>query len=86
MSELQHTPLYEAHVALGARMVEFGGWEMPLLYPIGIVAEHLATRRGAGLFDVSHMGRLLVRGEGATAFLQHVLSNNAEALDVGEAH
>ena len=86
MSELQHTPLYEAHVALGARMVEFGGWEMPLLYPTGIVAEHLATRRGAGLFDVSHMGRLLVRGEGATAFLQHVLSNNAEALDVGEAH
>jgi aminomethyltransferase len=63
-------------------MVEFSGWEMPVFYPTGIVEEHLATRKGAGLFDVSHMGRFIVRGEGALKFLQHVLSNNAEALDI----
>jgi len=71
-------------MALGAKMVEFGGWEMPVLYPSGIVEEHLAARKGSGLFDVSHMGRFTVRGAGAVKFLQHVLSNNAEALDVRE--
>ncbi len=80
MGDLKRTVLYERHVAHGARMVEFGGWEMPVWYS-GIVQEHLATRRGAGLFDVSHMGRFLVRGAGALAFLQHVLTNNAAALD-----
>ena len=78
---LKRTPLNDRHVALGAKMVDFGGWEMPLQYRGGIVAEHLATRRGAGLFDVSHMGRFTVRGAGAARFLQHVLTNNAEALD-----
>jgi aminomethyltransferase len=78
---LNHTPLHERHVALGARMVEFGGWDMPVQYPTGIIAEHLATRGGAGLFDVSHMGRFVLRGPGAVPFLQHVLTNNAEALD-----
>ena len=73
--------LYDRHVALGAEIVEFGGWQMPLHYPTGIVKEHLATRQGAGLFDVSHMGRFLVRGGDALAFLQHTLTNNAEALD-----
>ena len=68
-------------MALGAKMVEFGGWEMPVLYPTGIVQEHLATRKGAGLFDVSHMGRFIFRGTGAVKFLQYVLTNNAEALD-----
>lgn len=63
-------------------MVEFGGWEMPLFYPAGIVDEHLGTRKGAGLFDVSHMGRFIVRGEGAVRFLNHVLTNNAGALDM----
>jgi aminomethyltransferase len=72
-------------VALGAKMVEFGGWEMPLQYADGIVAEHLKTRRFAGLFDVSHMGRFVFRGAGALAFLQHVLTNNAAALRVGQA-
>ncbi len=81
MSEPLRTLFYERHRALGATMVEFGGWEMPLRYPTGTVEEHLATRRHAGLFDVSHMGRLSVRGPGALAFLQHVLTNNAEALD-----
>jgi aminomethyltransferase len=82
MSQLKRTIFYERHVALGAKMVEFSGWEMPVFYPTGIVQEHLATRKGAGLFDVSHMGRFIVRGAGALKFLQHVLSNNAEALDI----
>jgi len=82
MSKLQRTIFYDRHVALGAKMVEFAGWEMPIFYPTGIVDEHLATRKRAGLFDVSHMGRFIVRGAGALRFLQHVLSNNAEALDI----
>jgi aminomethyltransferase len=82
MSELKRTVFYEQHVALGAKIVEFAGWEMPIFYPTGIVQEHLATRKGAGLFDVSHMGRFIVRGNRALRFLQHVLSNNAEALDI----
>jgi len=57
MSQTQRTPFYERHEALGARIVEFGGWDMPIQYPSGTVKEHLATRKGAGLFDVSHMGR-----------------------------
>jgi aminomethyltransferase len=71
-------------LALGAKIVEFAGWEMPIFYPTGIVEEHLATRKGAGLFDVSHMGRFIIRGAGALRFLQHVLTNNAEALDIRE--
>lgn len=82
---LLRTPFHAQHVAAGARMVDFGGWEMPLQYSGGILAEHLATRRGAGLFDVSHMGRFVFRGPGAVAFLQHVLTNNAEALDLLQA-
>jgi len=85
MSELLRTVFYDRHVALGAKMVEFAGWEMPIFYPAGIVKEHLATRKEAGIFDVSHMGRFIVRGTGALRFLQHVLSNNAEALDIREA-
>ncbi len=84
MSALQRTIFYDQHVALRAKIVEFVGWEMPIFYPTGIVQEHLATRKGAGLFDVSHMGRFIVRGAGALKFLQHVLSNNAEALDIRE--
>ena len=81
MSELKRTPFYERHVAAGARLVDFAGWEMPVQYPAGIIAEHLATRRGVGLFDVSHMGRFVVGGRDAVPFLQHVLTNNCEALD-----
>jgi aminomethyltransferase len=83
MIELERTVFYDRHVALGANMVEFAGWEMPVWYA-GIIEEHLATRKGAGLFDVSHMGRFIVRGAGAVKFLQHVLTNNAEALDIRE--
>ncbi len=75
------TIFHDRHVALGAKLTEFGGWEMPLQYPTGTIQEHLAVRGHAGLFDVSHMGRFTVRGERALEFLQHVLTNNAEALD-----
>ncbi len=81
---IRRTLFYGRHKDLGAQMVDFGGWEMPIMYPTGIVQEHLATRKKSGLFDVSHMGRFLVRGEGALEFLQYVLSNNAEALDASE--
>ncbi|MBW2207563.1 MAG: glycine cleavage system aminomethyltransferase GcvT, partial [Deltaproteobacteria bacterium] len=84
MNPLIQTVFHDRHVALGAKMVEFGGWDMPIMYPSGIVEEHLATRREAGLFDVSHMGRFVIRGEGAEGFLQHVLTNNAGALDPRE--
>ncbi|RJQ86933.1 MAG: glycine cleavage system aminomethyltransferase GcvT [Desulfobacteraceae bacterium] len=86
MATLLQTPLFARHVGLGARMVPFGGWEMPLQYASGIFEEHLATRRQAGLFDVSHMGRLVIRGDEALAFLQFALTNNAAALDVGRSH
>ncbi len=82
MSELKRTVLYDRHATLGAKIVEFGGWEMPLFYPAGIVEEHLATRKSAGLFDVSHMGRFTVRGGDALRFLNHALTNNAGALDM----
>jgi len=82
MEQLKRTILNDRHRALGAQMVEFGGWEMPLQYPSGVVEEHLATRKRAGIFDVSHMGRFIICGAKAIPFLQHVLSNNAEALDL----
>jgi aminomethyltransferase len=81
---LKRTILYDRHVALGAKIVEFGGYEMPVLYSDGILKEHLANRKGAGLFDVSHMGRFIVGGSNALGFLQHVLTNNAQALDKPE--
>jgi aminomethyltransferase len=82
---LARTLFYQRHVEAGARMVEFGGWDMPVQYPSGIVEEHLATRRHAGLFDVSHMGRFIIGGPGAVPFLQFALTNNCAGLDVGEA-
>ena len=85
MSELKRTQLYEAHVAAGATMVDFGGWEMPIKYPTDIVAEHLYTRHFCSLFDVSHMGRILVEGPEAVPFLQHVLSSNVLSLDLNQA-
>jgi aminomethyltransferase len=85
MADLLRTVLHDCHARLGATLVEFGGWEMPVQYPAGIVQEHLATRRRAGLFDVSHMGRFRLRGGDALPLLQHALSNNAAALEVGEA-
>ena len=79
---LKRTPLYQAHCRLGARMVEFGGWEMPLSYR-GIVEEHRAVREAAGVFDISHMGCFTVTGPGAEAFLNYCLTNDVRRLAVG---
>lgn len=86
MTTLQRTALHTRHVDLGAQMMAFGGWDMPVQYPGGILKEHLATRRQAGLFDVSHMGRFEISGTGALPFLQHALTNNAAALDLERSH
>jgi aminomethyltransferase len=81
---LRRTPLYERHVAAGARMVPFAGWEMPVQYE-GVIPEHVAVRSDAGAFDVSHMGQLHVEGPAAHEFLQSMLSNDLDRLGDGEA-
>ena len=83
--ELRKTALNSIHRRLGAKMVNFGGWDMPLEYS-GILAEHEAVRTRAGLFDVSHMGELEIRGPGALQLVQWVTCNNAAKLTVGQAH
>jgi aminomethyltransferase len=83
---LKRTPLYDVHVALGAKMVPFAGFEMPVQYPTGITAEHKAVREKAGLFDVSHMGEFIVRGPQAVEFVNHVTTNDVAALKPGQAH
>src|SRR6266545_3833175 len=75
---LKRTPLFDRHVAMGARVVEFGGWEMPVQYS-GIVDEHNA----AGLFDISHMGEVEVKGRDALAFLQHIATQDVATIGVG---
>jgi aminomethyltransferase len=82
---LLRTPLNAWHHAHGGKMVDFAGWEMPLQYEQGILAEHLATRRYGGIWDVSHMGRFRIEGADRVAFLQHVLTNNCEALEPRQA-
>jgi aminomethyltransferase len=82
-SGLQKTALYEAHKKLGARLVEFGGWEMPVQYG-GIVEEHKAVREAAGVFDISHMGEFFVGGAGASDFLNGLLSNDVAKLASGQ--
>ncbi len=79
---LKRTPLYAAHQKLGARLIEFGGWEMPVQYT-SIVDEHQAVRTAAGLFDISHMGEVTVRGRAAVDFLNGVLTNDARKLQTG---
>ncbi len=81
---LKRTPLYDTHIALGGRMVEFGGWEMPVQYS-SILQEHHAVRQTAGLFDICHMGEVRVEGPGAWAFLQATLTNGFSDLPVGAA-
>jgi aminomethyltransferase len=80
---LKRTALFPAHQKLGARLIDFGGWEMPVQYT-GIVDEHLAVRAAAGIFDISHMGQLAISGTGAPQFLNRILTNNARRLDVGQ--
>lgn len=82
---LKRTPLYEKHVRLGARMVPFAGWEMPVQYPSGILAEHRTVRSAAGLFDLGHMGQAAVDGPEALPFLQWVTTNDVSALAPGQA-
>ena len=81
---LRRTPLYERHVAAGARLVPFAGWEMPVQYE-GVIAEHKAVRTGAGVFDVSHMGEIEIEGPTAADLLQSVLSNDVSRLGEGDA-
>lgn len=83
MPELKRTPLYQVHKELGAKLVEFGGWEMPIQYQ-GIIKEHQAVRQKAGLFDVSHMGELLVAGPDALNFLQQVVTNDVAKVGIGK--
>ena len=84
VENLQRTPLFGCHVELGAKLVPFAGWEMPVQYE-GILEEHTAVRTHAGMFDVSHMGEVEVEGPGALAFLQRVLSNDVAAIELGGA-
>lgn len=82
---MKRTPLYDAHIALGARMVEFGGWEMPVQYS-GILDEHHAVRTAAGLFDIDHMGQIVVTGADALAYLQHMATNDLARMQPNEAN
>ena len=83
---LLRTALYDTHVALGAKIVPFAGYEMPVQYPGGITVEHHAVRQRCGLFDVSHMGEFLVRGPGAIDFVNFVTTNDVAKLAIGQAH
>src|SRR5262245_33024107 len=80
---LKRTPLFAAHQRAGGKLIEFGGWEMPVQYS-SIVDEHLAVRRAGGLFDISHMGEVSFAGPGALPFLNHLLTNDAARLAVGQ--
>jgi len=80
---LKRTPLFEAHQRLGGKLIEFGGWEMPVQYS-SIMDEHLAVRKAGGLFDISHMGEVMVSGPGALAFLNHTLTNDLRKLTAGQ--
>ncbi|HEY1579867.1 MAG TPA: glycine cleavage system aminomethyltransferase GcvT [Terracidiphilus sp.] len=88
-SELKKTALNATHRALKAKMVDFGGWDMPVEYPCpggGLIAEHMAVRTGVGLFDVSHMGEIQFRGKGSLAAVQQITMNDASRLKDGQAH
>ena len=84
MQTLRRTPLHDRHIAAGARMVPFAGWEMPVQYE-GVIPEHLAVRADCGVFDVSHMGELEVEGPRARELLQSLLSNDLDRIEPGGA-
>ena len=86
MSELKKTPLNDVHRALGGKMVDFGGWDMPVQYKAGVIEEHMATRTRAGLFDVSHMGEIWTEGPEAIAFVNRLTTNDVTKLVDGQAH
>ncbi|HAN70363.1 MAG TPA: glycine cleavage system aminomethyltransferase GcvT [Actinobacteria bacterium] len=81
---LKHTPLHDRHLAAGAKMADFGGWDMPIEYT-GTVAEHTAVREAVGVFDVSHMGKVAVDGPGAVAWLNSLLANDLDRIGAGQA-
>jgi aminomethyltransferase len=83
---LKKTPLNAAHRTLGGKMVDFGGWDMPVQYTAGVIEEHMATRMRAGLFDVSHMGEIWVEGPDAIAFVNRLTTNDVTKLVDGQAH
>ena len=83
---MHKTPLYETHLALGGRMVDFAGWALPVQYPTGPLAEHLAVRTAAGLFDIDHMGQFELSGPDAELFLQYVQVWDVEQMEVNSAH
>ena len=83
--ELKRTPLYDAHVRAGGKMVEFGGFEMPVQYKTGVIKEHMAVRTGCGLFDVSHMGEILMEGPDAVKNLNMLLTNDYTEMEDGQA-
>ena len=85
MTELHRSPLHDRHVGLGAKMVPFGGWEMPLAYGEGTIAEHMACRTGAVVFDVSHLGTVRVEGAGALDSLQSAFTNDLGRIEPGRA-
>ncbi|MBB6629615.1 glycine cleavage system aminomethyltransferase GcvT [Nocardioides sp. KIGAM211] len=84
-AELLTSPLHDRHVALGAKLAEFGGWSMPLEYPSGVVKEHTAVREAVGIFDVSHLGKAMVTGPGAAAYVNATLSNDLGKIQPGKA-
>ncbi len=84
--DLKQTPLNEVHRELGGKMVDFGGWDMPVQYKAGVIEEHMATRTRAGLFDVSHMGEIWVEGPDAIAFVDRITTNDVSKLEDGQAH
>ena len=86
MSELKQTPLNAAHRELGGKMVDFGGWDMPVQYPAGVIEEHMRCRTASGLFDVSHMGEIWVNGPGAIDFVNRLTTNDVRSLINGQAH
>ena len=85
-TELRRTALNATHRRMGAKMVNFGGWDMPVEYPSGLIQEHLAVRTGVGVFDVSHMGDIRISGPQALAAVQHISMNDAARLAIGQAH
>jgi aminomethyltransferase len=84
-TELLTSPLHDRHVELGAKFAEFGGWSMPVEYPSGVVKEHTAVRESVGIFDVSHLGKALVKGDGAAAYINATLTNDLDKIAPGKA-
>lgn len=80
---MKKTALYSRHVEAGAKMVEFAGYMMPVQYKTGVISEHMATRKAAGMFDVSHMGEIILTGSNATGALQHLLTNDMSGMEPG---